>query len=222
MSIEEPLKISGVYLFIHQLMNFLPRFNYPYLNSEISKNGIYIMFENGEEYQNYNRIVRIGTHTGIGRLGDRIDDHFVGSNHRNSIFRKHLGRCFLIKDARKDYIEKWDLKIKSVKDRTINISKIDVPLEAEYEIKISDYIQNNFTFSIIPNLINEKKRLRFESALISTLAQSSVRTSSTNWIGNYHPNWKIGNSKLWNLQHLTATQLSDDEIKELIELSIST
>ena len=112
MAIEEPLKIAEVYLFIHQVMNSLPRFKYPYLDSEISKNGIYVMFENGEEYLNYSRIVRIGSHTGSGRLVDRIDDHYVGNNHRNSIFRKHLGRCFLIKDERRDYVEKWDLKLK--------------------------------------------------------------------------------------------------------------
>jgi hypothetical protein len=183
---------------------------------QISKNGIYILFENGEFFNGLDRVVRIGSHTGNNRLFTRINEHYINNDHRDSIFRKHLGRCFLTLKNRTDYIEYWDLKIKKRTDKEKNYHRINWEIEEEYEQLITEYIRNNFSFVVIPNLINEKERLRIEQGLISTFAQAREKESSNKWIGNYHPDNKIKTYKLWNIQHLLGIPLTKSEI-ELIE-----
>ncbi len=200
---------------LHIVFNNLKRFSYPYNETNISKNGIYILFEKGEYFKDMDRIVRIGSHTGNNRLYTRINEHYIKNDHRDSVFRKHLGRCFLSVNNRKDYIENWDLKIKKRIDKEKNYHKINWEIENEYEQIITKYIRNNFSFVIIPNLINENERIRLENGLIATIAQSSEKLSSENWIGNYHPDTKIQNYKLWNIQHLLDKPLCEIEIKRI-------
>jgi len=65
------------YELLHRHFNNLKRFTFPYNESEISQNGIYILFETGERYKNFDRIVRIGSHTNKNRLLKRLNEHFV-------------------------------------------------------------------------------------------------------------------------------------------------
>lgn len=201
---------------LHILFNNLKKFTYPYDETQISKNGIYILFENGEYFKGLDRVVRIGSHTGNNRLFTRINEHYIKDDHRDSIFRKHLGRCFLTINKRTDYIDNWDLKIKKRVDKEKNYNRINWKLEKEYEQLITKYIRTNFSFIVIPNLTNENERLRLEKGLIATLAQAIEKTSSEDWLGNYHPDKKVINYKLWNIHHLLGTQLTEREI-EFIE-----
>jgi len=201
---------------LHILFNNLKRFTYPYNETQISKNGIYILFEKGEYFKGLDRVVRIGSHTGNNRLLTRVNEHYIKEDHRDSIFRKHLGRSFLTIKKRTDYIEIWDLKIKKRVDKERNYNRINWELEKEYEQLITNYIRTNFSFIVIPNLTNENERLRLEKGLIATFAQAIDKTSSEDWIGNYHPDKKIRDYKLWNIQHLKDTPLTEREIK-LIE-----
>lgn len=189
------------------LFNQVKRHSHPYKESEISKNGIYIMFESGEKHLTFDRVVRIGSHTGANRLFTRIDEHYIGDDHRDSIFRKHLGRCFLTIDEQTGYIKRWDMKIKKKEDKAKNLDKINWELETKYENKVTDYIKNNFTFIVIPNLTDEVKRIRLEEGLIATFAQGSEKTISENWLGRNHPDNKISNSGLWNIQHINGASL---------------
>lgn len=209
--------MSSRYDDLHSQLNRIARHKFPYIESEISKNGIYVMFEEGETYKTFSRIVRLGSHTGANRLFERIDEHYIGNDHRDSIFRKHLGRCFLTVDGKEDYIDKWDLKIKKKEDKAKNISKIDFQLEKRYEEQITEHIQKSFSFVIIPGLTDETKRLRLEEGLIATLAQAPGRMSSNHWLGNLHPDDRIRNSKLWNIQHLSDPPLTDDETAEILQ-----
>ena len=77
------------------LFNQAPRYDFRYQEEDIDENGIYVMFEKSEKYLNIARIVRIGSHTGINRLRKRINEHYIGADHRDSIFRKHIGRSLL-------------------------------------------------------------------------------------------------------------------------------
>jgi aspartate oxidase len=79
---------------IHNLFNNLKRINFPFDNSDIPKNGIYILFEKGELAHNHDRIVRIGTHTGRDQLLSRLKQHFINENKDRSIFRKILDIVF--------------------------------------------------------------------------------------------------------------------------------
>lgn len=204
------------YVRLHILFNGLKKFTYPYNETQISKNGIYILFESGELFKGLDRVVRIGSHTGNNRLFTRINEHYIKDDHRDSIFRKHLGRCFLTIYERTDYIESWNLKIKKRVDKEKNYNRINWKLEEEFEQLITKYIRTNFSFIVIPNLTNENERLRLEKGLIATFAQGIEKTSSKDWIGNYHPDKKIRDYKLWNIHHLLGTPLTEREI-ELIE-----
>jgi hypothetical protein len=198
------------------LFNQAQRHKYPYKESEIAKNGIYIMFEKGEKHLAFDRIVRIGSHTGPNRLFSRIDEHYIGDDHRDSIFRKHLGRCFLTIDKQTDYIKCWDLKIKKIVDKAKNFDKIKWELETKYENKITEYIKNKFTFIVIPNLTDEINRLRLEKGLIASFAQADERTISENWLGKFHPDSKISSSGLWNIQGIKGKPLTDKEIETIV------
>lgn len=195
-----------------KLFNQSKRYKYPYEDSEISKNGIYIMFEKGETHSDFDRVVRIGSHTGKNRLLERIDEHYIGDDHRDSIFRNHLGRCFLTIDKRTDYIKYWDLKNKKREDKANNLGKINRDFETRYENRVSDYIKSNFTFIIIPNLTDEVKRIRLEKRLIATFAQAEGKTISENWLGKFHPDSKISNSGLWNIQGIKGLSLTEEDI----------
>ncbi len=181
---------------------------------EIPLNGIYILFERGEFAHNTNRITRIGTHDGDGRLKDRLKDHFLKNKQRDSIFRKHIGRCLLTKNN-DPYIKKWDLPFKKKQDIEKNKLLVNIKYEKQYEQKITQYIQQNLSFVIIPNINLEVKRKYLERRLISTVSLCEECNPSVNWLGNYHPDIKIRKSGLWNIYELWKTPFSDKELEEL-------
>lgn len=198
---------------LHQIFNSLPRHSFP-LNNSLPSNGIYILFEIGEKFIRLDRIVRIGTHTGNGRFVERLKDHFEKEKQRNSIFRKHIGRCLLNKNNN-PYITCWDLPFKKVEDKARNKDKVDLNYEKKYELMITDYIRNNFSFVVIPNVNTEPDRLSFEASLISTIAQETVSFPSQNWLGKHHPDPIISNGKLWNIHHLNDQALSTEQIQKI-------
>lgn len=53
---------------LHALCNALPRHRFPFDEQAIPRNGIYILFEKGEQAHGGDRIVRVGTHTGENQL----------------------------------------------------------------------------------------------------------------------------------------------------------
>lgn len=201
---------------LHGITILLTGFTYPYDSSLIPSNGIYILFENGESGHNVERIVRIGTHDGNGRLLSRLDDHFIESQQRNSIFRKHLGRCFLSK-TNDDYIKSWDLPFKKRTDKIKYKDRIDLEYEKKYEKMITKYIQKNFSFVIIPNVNKKSDRKLFESRIIATVSNCNKCRPSKDWLGRSHPNTKINKSGLWNINHLNDETLSEKELRSIEE-----
>ncbi len=103
---------------LHQLFNEQKRFSFPFdrFINEIPQNGIYIIFESSEKYNGFDRIVRVGTHTGINQLRSRLNQHFVKENKNRSIFRKNIGRCFLNKEYNA-YLNLWELDTTSRIDK---------------------------------------------------------------------------------------------------------
>lgn len=76
-------------------------------NPDFPKNGVYLMFEDGEECKEKKRIVRIGINRG-GLLINRLNRHINGTK-RTSIFRKHLWRILCNNDNEDpvtDYIKR--------------------------------------------------------------------------------------------------------------------
>lgn len=207
-----------LYLPIHELFNSQKRYSFPYDENEICEitelNGLYILFEKGETYHEFDRIVRVGSHKGKNRLTKRLKDHFSGYNQRKSIFRKHIGRCFLSIENDK-YIENWNKPFKKRTDKERYKEAVDLGYEHKYEELISEYITLNLSFSVLPKIKDRFERDEIEKGLIASLAQSSSRTSSDDWLGNNHPDISIQRAKIWNIQHLNDQPLSQRKFQEL-------
>ena len=180
---------------LHILFNQKRKFNFPFeqLENLIPKNGIYVLFEKGELFNDLDRIVRVGSHTGENQLIPRLKQHFLLENKNRSIFRKNIGRC-LLKKNNNSYLDKWELDTTSRFDKERNLKKLDLNFEKELEKEISKIIQSNFSFCVIK--INDKqKRLDFEKKMISTFGSSNELIPSKDWLGYYSPKEKIFKSK---------------------------
>lgn len=209
---------------LHQLFNEQLRLQFPFNESQIPKNGIYIIFEKGEKFEDMDRIVRVGTHTGDNQLLSRLKQHFIHENKNRSIFRKNIGRCLLNGGsknlANQDYIKAWDLDTTERKGREEKQKLIDVDFEKSLEKAISDYIQNNLSFTVF-EVADKKQRLFWEQRITSTLSNATksggIKTSE-NWLGNVSTKDKIKESGLWQVQELFKENLTEEEFTELVKL----
>lgn len=200
---------------LHKLFNEQNRFSFPFKDKEskIPRNGIYVIFEKGETFNDIDRIVRVGTHTGENQLRSRLNQHFVKENKNRSIFRKNIGRCFLNKDKSK-YLDLWELDITSKADKVKNLKSLDLNFEKELETRISDYIQTNLSFCVF-QVNTKEQRLFWESKIVSTLAKSNELKPSKNWLGNYSTKDKIKQSGLWQVNELYNEELTETEFEQL-------
>lgn len=200
---------------LHRIFNQKRRFSFPFddFMNEIPKNGIYIIFEKGEKHGNFDRIVRVGTHTGINQLHSRLKQHFVKENKNRSVFRKNIGRCFLNKE-KSPYLNLWELDTTSRINKSKYLHLLDPTLEREIEMEISKYIQTNFSFCVFQIDIKED-RLFWESKITSTLAKAKDINQSNEWLGNHSTKDKIKASGLWQVNELYKEVLSETELEEL-------
>ena len=210
--------MTSLYNELHDLFNSERRFHFPFDNDIelIPRNGIYIIFETGEQYKNWDRIVRVGTHTGDNQLRSRLKQHFIKENKNRSIFRKNIGRCLLNKDNH-PYLGNWDLDSTSKEDKLKNGELIDKTFEQGLEKRISQYIQDNLSFTVF-EAATKDQRLFWESRIISTLAASPHNKSSDNWLGQFSPKDKIRQYGLWQVNELLNQPLAKTEFDALTEL----
>jgi len=211
--------MRNIVLELHQIFNEQKRYYFPFENSinEIPKNGIYIIFENGEKYKNLDRIVRVGTHTGNNQLRSRLNQHFIEENKNRSIFRKNIGRCFLNKEMN-PYLNFWELDITSRAEKEKNLKLLDLDFEKGMEKIISNYVQTNLSFCVF-QIDTKEDRLFWESRIVSTLAKATGIKSSENWLGNQSTKDKIKLSGLWQVNELfndSLTELEFDQLKNKI------
>ena len=200
---------------LHLLFNSINRFYFPFEQDLelIPKNGIYIIFENGEKCFDLDRIVRIGTHTGDDQLRSRLKQHFINENKDRSIFRKNIGRCFL--NAEKNQYSKiWEIDFTTNENKTKYGHLIDKTFQEKIEKKVSKYIQENLSFTVI-EIDNKTERLNFESKIISTISFCTMCKQSENWLGRYSPKSKIKKSGLWQVNELFKETLNADDMKRL-------
>ncbi|MBL7148403.1 MAG: hypothetical protein ISS82_06255 [Nanoarchaeota archaeon] len=199
---------------LHVLLNSMKRIIFPFDEKDISKNGIYILFENGEKGHGTDRIVRVGTHTGNNQLLSRLNQHFVNENKDRSIFRKNIGRALLNK--RKDsYLKEWELDLTTKEAKNKFNSLINPNKQKAIEKEVSEYIQNNFSFIVFP-VEDKEKRLEIESKIISTISLCKECKTSVNWLGLFSPKDKIREKGLWLVNELDKKEISDEEL-ELLE-----
>lgn len=218
---KEEKKVSKICHTIHQWFNGMKKHSFPFDKQDIPKNGIYILFEKGEFAHSTSRIVRIGTHTGKNKLPSRLKEHFVTENKDRSIFRKNIGRALLNKDN-DPFIEQWNKKnlAKKIKkaldfnsDEFIKQEEIEKRIK-EIEKRVTEYIQENISFVTFQS-DNKKKRLELESKIISTVSRCDECNHSQNWFGLFSPKEKIRKGKLWLVNELWKTPLSESDLIEL-------
>lgn len=193
---------------LHRAVNALPRFLVCDNKTNIPKNGIYFLFQQGETAHNLDRIVRIGTHIGHNKLKSRLIEHFVTPNKNKSIFRKHIGRCLLAND---DFLHYWN---KKANNHTLSSAQ-NTKKQKMIEQSVTDYIQYHFTFSVI-NMNTKQSRLHFEKKFLSTCHACSVCVPSDKWLGLKHQN-KIIHKGLWNIQGLNGNILSTADFNECFD-----
>lgn len=201
---------------IHQLVDKkLKRHFFPYDETKIPLNGIYILFEKGEKGHSVDRIVRIGTHNGINQLRGRLKQHFLIENKDRSIFRKNIGRCILNKNN-DQYLKIWEEDLTSKESKLTNQNNTNPEYQRLIEQEVSKFIQDNFSFCVI-EINSKEERLEIESKLISTVSLCDECKQSKNWFGNYSPVDKIRQSGLWQVQGLYKESFkSISEFEKLI------
>ncbi len=209
---------------LHELFNKQPRFYYPFDDSELPKNGVYVLFEKGEKFQGMDRIVRVGTHKGEDQLRSRLKQHF-SKNKDRSIFRKNIGRCILNKQNSK-YLEMWDFDATKKEDKETLQEKFvaDPNLKIVFdktEEAISEYFKKNLSF-VVFEINTKEERIYWERKIISTLSNAAKETGeiapSNQWLGHYSTKDKIKQSGLWQVNELFKEDMTEKEFQRLSKL----
>lgn len=175
---------------LHTLFEKLPRYRFPLKKGSngipFPKNGIYVFFEEGEKWRNFDRIVQMGTNKKDDELFKQLKKYI--NCKKRSKFRKHLGKALL----------------------TVNPS-IKPYLEGE----ISRYLIQNMSFSVI-EVENKEKRLLFKRQIIATLNSSRhfKNAISVNWLGRKSPKEKIANGGLWQTKGFDGVPFSRGEFDD--------
>jgi hypothetical protein len=199
---------------LHGIFNDLERHRFPYDGSAIPKNGIYVLFEKGEHaHGNYDRIVRIGTHTGHGNLPKRLAEHFLVENKDRSIFRKNIGRAILNK-RRDPFLELWELDLTTGFARQQHAGQINPEKLSKVEAEVSEVIRSKFTFAVF-QMDDELQRLAFEKCIIAAINHCRDCQPSSAWLGNHSPKHQIRESGLWLVQGLNACDMTAGEMETL-------
>lgn len=198
---------------LHEIVCSMKRHHFPFDESAIPQDGIYVLFQKSEIGHGAERIVRIGTHTGKNQLPSRLKQHFLKENKDRSIFRKNIGRAILsnIKDP---FLAQWEIDLTARRNKHKYSDKIDFDRQKEIESRVSQYIQKNFSFSVF-HVKNKARRLEIESKLISTVSLCNDCKPSSAWLGKYSPKIKIRESGLWLVNELYKTPFTLQELKEI-------
>lgn len=197
---------------LHKLFYSMPRYTWDQISQIPFTNGIYIVFEKGEQYHGMERIVRVGTHTSSDRLKTRLLDHFVKENHDGSIFRKNIGKAIL--NAHCDpYLADWTTDTSKPENR----AHMDEEKNANTERRVSKFLRENFTFTVF-QVTDKDERLRMEEAIIAALNAEPEYTPSPKWSGRYSPEQEIRKSGLWLKRGLNGKPITEAEFSRLLEL----
>jgi hypothetical protein len=198
---------------VHTLFSSRQVFQFPFDPSKFPKNGIYVLFEDGEFMHGTRRIVRVGTHTGKDQLRSRLRQHFMQENKNRSIFRKNIGRALLNK-AEDPFLYQWELDLTTRAAKEKYQGQIDTHYLATIEKMVSDYLQTRFLFTVF-EVQDKATRLNLESKIISTISKCEECKPSSIWLGLHSPKAKIRESGLWLVNELYKEPLNEAELESL-------
>jgi hypothetical protein len=189
---------------IHELLAGLPRFGDDFDPSYIPGDGIYVFYERGELFEGNDRIVRVGTHIGEGRLKKRLKLHYCGRA-RRSVFRRNVGNALVRAGV-----------VKGIPSDAAPFSSAQ--FDPELEEAISARFVKTFTFSVF-QVDDVSDRLRLEAGLIASLASDPAVTPSEHWLGHHSTVESIRGSGLWNRLHVGGAPLPHTDF-ELLRKSV--
>jgi hypothetical protein len=212
---SSPITLSNICAALHAALERLPHHYFPFEASRMPRNGLYVLFEAGEEAHGCRRIVRIGTHTGPNQLPARLTQHFIQENKDRSIFRKNIGRALLNRDG-DPFLAVWELDLTTSAAKAQYGHLVDPHKRQAVERRVTDCIQGNFEFIVIP-VDDREERLWLEARLISTVSGCPDCWPSQRWLGLHSPKDKIRTSGLWQVNELYKKPLSPEEFSELLE-----
>jgi hypothetical protein len=202
---------------LHNLANSLAVHHHPFDESVIPLNGIYILFEAGENAHGDKRIVQIGGHRGQDRLRDRLNEHFLTENKDRSIFRQQIGRSMLNRDH-DPFLAHWDIDLTPADNRARYSGVIDIKKLSNVESKVTEHIQGKLSFVVL-RIPDKEQRTILQKQMIGTVAQCRHCPASANWLGRHHPKSQISAGGMWNSQHLRHHPLTSDSFDELKTLA---
>ena len=215
---------------LHENLEVLPLIQYPYDEKALPKNGIYFFYEFGEIWghgTNNSRIVRIGTHKGD-NFRTRISEHYLIDDKRmnfdwnkpkpsdRSIFRKNIGRGLLNQD-KNPYSIIWENDFTEKATREKFGSQRNIRYEKDLESEITRILRDRFTFRFLL-ITDEAQRIGeegLEKRLIGTASSCNLCIPSGQWFGKKSPKAKIKNSGLWQIQHLTSSEINSKDMKDI-------
>lgn len=198
---------------LHHQFQRLPAFSFPFEDSAIPLNGIYVLYEKGETAHGTNRIVRVGTHTGNNQLRSRLKQHFVNEQKDRSIFRKNIGRALLNRDN-DAFLAQWEIDLTTSEAKRKHGPAIDRAKQSAIEHMVTRIIQKHFHFAVFR--VDEKdKRLELEARMIATISRCEDCGPSHQWLGLHSPKTKIRNSGLWLVNELYGEPFSETGFIEL-------
>jgi len=200
---------------IHLIFNNLPRYQFPFDVEKIPRNGIYILYEEGEQAHGVDRIVRVGTHTGDDQLRSRLQQHFVQENKDRSIFRKNIGRA-LLRRAKDPFLDQWEWDLTSQRERERRGRLLDVEKQSDLEKAVSKYIRQYFSF-VVFQVHDKVQRLALETKIISTISLCPQCGPSSKWLGLHSPKRRIRESGLWLVNGLYKEGLTPSDLETLLE-----
>lgn len=198
---------------LHAQFNRLPRFYWNTIDDVPFDDGIYIVFQEGEKYHNFDRVVRIGTHRAEGRLKGRLKDHFLRENKDGSIFRKNIGRALLNLNQH-HYLQAWNQDTSKAGVVEQMGSAYNPSFQKEVERRISIFLRERFSFVCIP-VADIYERQRLEEGIIATFNSTPDFGPSRNWSGKYSPESEIRQSGMWLKEGLYGTPLSENEFSKI-------
>jgi len=205
--------------YLHDMLSHLPRLKREDL-AQVPKNGIYILFENGEKGHGGERIVRVGTHRGQNNLLGRIREHLYNTNKDRSIFRKHVGRSLLAK-AGDPFLAQWEIDLTTKASRALNECTVDRDRLQDVEVDVTGYMVEHFSFAVL-RFDHAADRRDHEECLLSTIFDCPDCGPSETWLGKFHPtSTLIRTCGLWNVQNLRGKVLSANEARHLVETGSS-
>jgi hypothetical protein len=207
--------MSDACQYLHDTLSRLPRLGREDL-ARVPGNGIYLLFEKGQEGHGVERIVHIGTHTGQNNLARRLREHFHTPSKDRSILRKHVGRCLLAREG-DPFLEQWQIDLTTKASRTRHGHKVDKARLEQVENEVTRYMAETFSFSVL-RFDRQTDRLQYEVSLLSTIFRCGDCGPSETWLGNFHRSAVIRDCGLWNVQGLRGPVLSLDEAQRVIGL----